>query len=143
MPPILRNSLLILSVIVVPSCQRPPSPMQPAAATKSNRPVEKRSKLDFRDFTDPAGIQLVGDATTTKGRLRLTSTARGQTGAAWFTEKQFVSVDFQSSFQFQLGGNVSSDGVGGSDGFAFVILNTSATAMTSSSGCLGYNGNAQ
>ncbi len=89
------------------------------------------------DFGDPTGLTLVNDAFITQEHiLRLTAAAGGLEGAAWFDVQQYVSVEFSSSFTFQL-----TEGAGGednSDGFAFVIQNYSNTALSGGGGTLGY-----
>ena len=68
--------------------------------------------------------------------LRLAPTTGG-TGATWASEQQFVSVDFETTFDFRL--DDGSGGPGGSDGFAFVIQNNSADSFCGGlSGFLGY-----
>ncbi len=77
--------------------------------------------IDYANFADASDLNLVGHAATTPDRLRLTPAESGRTGAAWHHDKQFVSVGFETTFQFQ----ITELGGGGSDGFAFVIQNTS------------------
>jgi len=98
--------------------------------------------ISYPDFSDSTGLNLVGDAAITPDNgLRLTSATAVQTGGAWFSaEKQFVSVAFETTFQFQLHGGNQDGGTNGTDGFVFAIQNTSPSELTSSSGNLGYNG---
>src|SRR5262245_52046343 len=90
--------------------------------------LERRDVLSgfsFLDFSAAGNLNLVGDAAiTSENRLRLTPAAGGMEGAAWYnTAKQFVGGQFSTTFQFQMTENA--DPPGGSDGFVFVIQNTS------------------
>ena len=90
--------------------------------------LENRSLLagfNFADFSNIAGLNLEGVAAiTSDNRLRLTPAIGGQVGAAWYSaEKEFVTGNFSTTFQFQLANNF--DSPGGSDGFTFAIQNTS------------------
>jgi hypothetical protein len=105
-------------------------------------PLEQRvvpSGFTFADFTNTGGLNLIGAATVTNSnRLRLTP-AQGSTGAAWYVaDKAFVAGDFETTFQFQLA--TATGGADGSDGFAFVIQNSSPTELRGGGGALGYSG---
>ena len=83
---------------------------------------------------------LVGSAQQIGDILRLTLSQHvlpiGQSGAAWYTVKQSIENGFEISFQFQI-----TDGAGvggGADGIAFVIQNSSVSALGSSGGAIGY-----
>lgn len=91
--------------------------------------------IDFPSFNSRDGLNLLGDATLTDNdRLRLTDASRSQIGAAWYVEeKQLVSVDFQTDFDFRMSSN-------GSHGLAFAIQNAGPEEMKASAGNLGYNG---
>ena len=95
----------------------------------------------FPDFTDPSGLALVGDASAPAGNenaLRLTPAVSGQSGAAWYTaEKQFVAIDWETTFDFNLSEN--QDAPGGSDGFVFVVQNHDPSFLAGGGGTLGYN----
>jgi hypothetical protein len=97
--------------------------------------------FSFPDFAAPAGLTLLGDADLTPDhRLRLTPAEGGKNGAAWFTaEKQFVGLAFDTTFQFQLTGYENSPS-GGSDGFVFLLQNTTPTYLAGGGGTLGYDG---
>ena len=84
----------------------------------------------FADFRHSAGLNLVGDASVVDMRLRLTPAEYYKVGGAWFTEKQFVSLGFETTFQFQLSGRA--------DGFAFVVQNCNPTALGVAGSSLGY-----
>jgi uncharacterized protein YjiK len=96
--------------------------------------------FNFVNFDDPAPLTLLGDASITPtDRLRLTPAAGGQEGAAWYTlEKQYVGFQFSTTFQFQLADNF--DSPGGSDGFVFLIQNSTPTFLAGGGGTLGYYG---
>ncbi|CAM9899019.1 unnamed protein product, partial [Chrysoparadoxa australica] len=93
--------------------------------------------IAYPDFSDSSGLTLLGDAAIAGGNtLRLTLAVEGVNGAAWHADKQFVSVDWETSFDFNLNENVGD--IGGSDGFAFIIQNHAATYLKGGGGTLGY-----
>lgn len=56
--------------------------------------------IAFADFSDSAGLNLIGDALIANGNvLRLTPAAPGMQGAAWYTEKQFAAADWETTFE--------------------------------------------
>ena len=107
--------------------------------------LEQRALLSgfaFADFSSVAGLNLVGTAAaaTDSGNsqvLRLTPAVDRSTGGAWFSDKQIVAGNFQTTFQFQLA--TGSGGADGSDGFAFIIQNTGPTELRGPGGKLGYD----
>jgi hypothetical protein len=96
--------------------------------------LENRHLLSFAfsDFTSLAGLQLNGDAAKSGTELRLAPQGLGREGAgsAWFTTKQTVEQGFDTTFSFRIAGIA--------DGFAFVIQNSSASALGGTGGDLGY-----
>jgi hypothetical protein len=100
---------------------------------------ELMTGFNFADFGTTAGLNLVGSASTTvDNRLRLTP-AVSSTGGAWYVaDKSIVAGNFETTFQFQLG--TATGGADGSDGFAFVIQNSSPTELRAGGGGLGYDG---
>jgi glucose/arabinose dehydrogenase len=93
-----------------------------------------RADFNFANFTSTAGLSLTGAAAGAGAVLRLTPSSGNQSGAAWNLTKQSVANGFETTFQFQL------ESANGADGFAFVVQNTSATAL-GGAGCeLGYHG---
>ncbi len=84
----------------------------------------------------PAGLQLVGNAAVNFGRLQLGQSAGNQTAAAWFITPQLVEPGFETTFQFQ----IHALSGGGADGLAFVIQNSSVTALGAGGGSLGFTG---
>ncbi|XZE56600.1 Calx-beta domain-containing protein [Planctomycetaceae bacterium SH139] len=94
--------------------------------------------ISYPDFSDSSGLTLLGDAAVADGNtLRLTPAVEGVNGAVWHENKQFVSVDWETSFDFNLNENVGD--VGGSDGFAFIIQNHAPTYLAGGGGRLGYD----
>ncbi len=95
--------------------------------------------IAFPDFSTPTGLNLVGDASITGDDvLRLTPALNSQSGGAWFSEKQLVSSDFETTFDFRLTGPGGEPG--GSDGFAVVFQNQSVSTLMGGGGNLGYGG---
>ena len=90
--------------------------------------------LSYPDFNGATGVQLLGDAGLTAGKLRLTAAANNQAGAAWFTAAQKVSTTWTADFEFQLVGGP------GADGFAFVIQNDATTSIAGAGCELAYHG---
>ena len=81
-------------------------------------------------------LQLVGNASIVNGStLQLTPASAGQAGAGWSAHATGCCGRVSSTFQFQLSG-----GNGSCDGIAFVIQNSSSTALGSSGGGKGYDG---
>ena len=111
----------------------------------------------FPDFSSVANLQMNGSAhqaTYNKAKvLRLTDGYPGvgathpETSSAWFElplsvdtnlGKQSVSTGFTTYFKFQI--HTAAICCAPADGFAFVIQNSSATALGTGSGGLGYAG---
>ncbi|HBE70599.1 MAG TPA: hypothetical protein DDW52_20835, partial [Planctomycetaceae bacterium] len=94
--------------------------------------------ISYPDFSDSTGLTLLGDAAIANGNtLRLTPAASSMEGAAWHTDKQFVSVDWETTFEFNL--NENAGNFGGSDGFTFIIQNHAPTYLAGGGGTLGYD----
>jgi hypothetical protein len=101
----------------------------------------------FDDFSSPANLNLVGNAALATNRLRLTSAAENEVGAAWLSNRVDVANGFTTSFQFQITdrGGYTPDwepGVSnnGADGFTFVIQNSGPAAMGLYASGIGYYG---
>ena len=96
--------------------------------------------VSYPDFSDPADLNLIGAASVTQdNRLRLTPAVEFQAGGAWHEiEKQYVSVGWETAFNFQLSDHTP--GKGAADGFAFVIQNTNPSILGGGGGGLGYDG---
>jgi glucose/arabinose dehydrogenase len=93
----------------------------------------------YSDFNLATDLTLNGDASFANGALNLTTAAADKAGSAFYNTALSIdaSTSFQTSFQFKLYGG---KGAGGSDGFAFVLQNSSAglNAIGSKGGGLGY-----
>lgn len=90
----------------------------------------------FSDFTNLAGLSLQGSAAQSGSALRLTPSQPGLAGSAWTTGKVGIAGGFVSQFDFRISNLVNT----GSDGFAFVVQNSSATALGGGGGGLGFAG---
>ena len=105
-------------------------------------------KIDFVASGGSAGLNAVFSSLSVVGngaiqsiaatdtRLRLTTNAGGQVGGAWTLTKQRFDDGFDTTFLY----NISQLVGAGADGFAFVIQNSSSTALTDGGGALGYDG---
>ncbi|QDV40460.1 Calx-beta domain protein [Stieleria neptunia] len=92
--------------------------------------------IDYAEFSDVSDLTLVADTSATPERLRLTTATLDVGGAAWHHDKQYVSIGFETTFQFQM--SEGNDGEnGGGAGFAFVIQNNPAPVAKASH--LGYH----
>jgi len=101
--------------------------------------------INYPDFSSTAGLGLQGAASRVGNVLRVsgTSGANGDAGSAWYTTQQPVAGGFSTTFHFQitsLQGINDDDGNNGGDGFAFVIQNSSVTALGGIGGGIGYDG---
>ncbi len=105
----------------------------------SHEQLEDRRMLSFAyaDFSDPSGLNLVGDATSVGSALRVTPAEVRNTGAAWYEIPQFVSVGFELTFAFQLT-NPFDPSHNGGGGFAFVIQNSQPDALGGVGAGMGY-----
>src|SRR5271167_4667096 len=106
----------------------------------------------FPDFSSVANLQMNGSAHQANLRtpsgfvkvLRLTDGYPGvgathpETAASWFTIQQPVNLGFTTYFKFQI--HTAAICCSPADGFAFVIQNSSVTALGNGSGGLGYAG---
>ncbi|MBL9000288.1 MAG: hypothetical protein JNK25_04055 [Phycisphaerae bacterium] len=94
------------------------------------------ANFTYNDFTVLGGplsdLSLLGSASLEGGVLRLTPTAFGQSGAAWYRlSKASVGTGFESRFRFRL-----TDGA--ADGLAFVIQDQSPFAIGEGGSAMGY-----
>ncbi len=86
------------------------------------------NSFTFADFSSPANLSLIGDASLSSNLLRLTPALENKNGAAWYNSLVNVQDGFTSDFTFRIterGGykpdweeGVENDGA---DGFAFVV----------------------
>jgi len=101
--------------------------------------------INYPDFTSTTGLSLQGAASKVGSVLRVsgTSGANGDAGSAWYTTQQPVAGGFSTTFHFQITqpqGINDDDGNNGGDGFAFVVQNSSGTALGGFGGGIGYDG---
>jgi hypothetical protein len=101
--------------------------------------------INYPDFSSTTGLSLQGAASKAGNVLRVsgTSGANGDAGSAWYTTQQPVAGGFSTTFHFQitnLQGINDDDGNNGGDGFAFVVQNSSGTALGGFGGGIGYDG---
>ena len=92
--------------------------------------------LYINEFTDPSMFHFVGNAKLFNKRIRLTDATYTQGGGIWLKEKRNVARDFS----IQIGFQITEPGNSGADGIAFVIQNSSATAIGVFGGGIGYMG---
>lgn len=91
--------------------------------------------VNYVDFNSTSGLNFMGNAYATGGRVRLTDDSLSQAGAIWFATPQLITSPFEMECVFRWVG-----GSPGADGFAFVIQNTSAFQI-GGPGCeLAYDG---
>ncbi len=93
----------------------------------------------FSDFSSAANLALNGNAALPPGNgtanaLRLTPAFPSQAGSAWFNIQQPVAGGFTTKFQFQFTGASNPP----ADGIAFVIQNSSLSALGQGGGSIGY-----
>lgn len=94
--------------------------------------------FNYVDFTSTAGLNLEGAATITSDTIAVTPSVDHAAGAVWYAaSKQNVAGGFQTDFKIRVFDRQG----GGADGMAFVIQNTSATAIGGAGGAIGYADN--
>ncbi|MDQ1264926.1 MAG: hypothetical protein QG635_76, partial [Bacteroidota bacterium] len=89
------------------------------------------------------GIKICGIANKLDSALRLTSTVKNTSGAAWRSDPVPVKNGFKTEFTFRMseGWNDFNDGsLPGADGIAFVLQNSRNDAVGSNGGGIGYSG---
>lgn len=87
------------------------------------------------------GYNYVGSAARNSNSIILTPTGISQVGGVWYNQKQSVANGFVTRFQFKIaakGGTFDVNGLNGADGIAFVIQNSSETAIGLSGDGKGY-----
>ncbi|MFA4937343.1 MAG: alpha/beta hydrolase [Patescibacteria group bacterium] len=96
------------------------------------------SQIRFPDFYSVEKLNIISNAYSVDGKLRLTKNTKMQRGAIWFQARQVVADTFETIFRFQLTG---CGGLGGrADGFAFVIQNSGDSVIGLNGGGIGYSG---
>jgi Legume lectin domain len=94
--------------------------------------------FNFQNFSSVANLQLNGNAARAGNVLRLTPTSAHNVGSAWFTTQQQVQKGFTTVFQFRITDSSPPSGLFHADGFAFVIQNSSVTALGGDGSGIGY-----
>lgn len=100
-------------------------------------PALAQDGFTYTDFSSTTNLMLVSDAAPNAGRIALTPDAGRSKGAMWYQFRQNVAGGFETQFTF----SVDNVHRGGADGFAFVIQNSSNTAIGGDGGALGYGDN--
>lgn len=88
----------------------------------------------FSSFSPASNINLVGSAAVVGSGLSLTPATQFQVGGAWYTNQVAVGNGFQTGFVLQLTDASTPAG----DGIAFVVQNSSVSALGLDGGNLGY-----
>ncbi|MCA9322677.1 MAG: hypothetical protein KDB53_18185, partial [Planctomycetes bacterium] len=83
--------------------------------------------FQFTSFANTAGLSLVGSASPSSNRIRLTDLLANQTGAMWHATPQPISAGFDSTFSFRISPPIS--GIAAA-GMAFVIHDAPAGNMS-------------
>jgi len=91
----------------------------------------------FTDFSSTTNLNLIADAGQVGNVIALTPDTGRSKGAMWYQFRQNVAGGFETQFTF----SVDNIHRGGADGFAFVIQNSSNTAIGGDGGALGYGDN--
>ena len=90
----------------------------------------------FANFSSVSDLNLQGSAAQAGNVLRLTPSAPGLTGSAWYDTKVKVGNGFITTFDFRISNLVNT----GSDGFSFTLQSSSPTALGVGGGGLGFAG---
>jgi Legume lectin domain/PEP-CTERM motif len=115
------------------------------AATLAGAPLAQASAvIQYADFSNTAGLQLNGHATTASGALRLTGTDYWQAGSAFSASTVSLAsgASFSTHFQFRMsdpGGTCDSATTCGADGLVFVVQSVSSS-IGGAGGGIGYDG---
>lgn len=106
-----------------------------AIAALSAATMPAAASFDYPDFSSITGLTLVGVAAQTTNTITITPALNSQVGGVWYSAaKQDVSLGFDATMKFRI---PVINGLG-ADGFAFVIQNTSSSALGGNGGGLGY-----
>lgn len=89
----------------------------------------------YTNMANPAGLNLVADATHFNNHIKITTAVASQKGGVWRDAREPIAAGFSTTFTIDF---VAA--TGGADGMAFVIQNASATAIGDHAGALGYGG---
>lgn len=112
-----RNVLRLVAVVVLAY------PLARAVGIPSTALAD--SAINYPDFSNTAGLNLVGAATQIGGALELTSAQQYQTGAVWSTSQVAVNASFESQFSFSLHDGSSPP----ADGIVFALQTQGPTAI--------------
>jgi hypothetical protein len=116
---------LVTTIAMISGNGGPASPPSSSPSTPESLPLQA------------VKLHLVGDAVTQGDKIRLTSAAIGEIGAAWSIDRKNVQQPFAVSFHLQIS---DPDLGGGADGIAFVIQNQSSSSRGINGGGIGYDG---
>ena len=112
---------------------------QPAASVTQSFSIASAGFTNFSftgaQINGSGGAPVVDPATPTQ--IAMTTSATSQVSSAWVPTKQGVGNGVTTEFQFQI--NNSNTGTF-ADGFAFVLQNSSLTAIGGGGGLMGYEG---
>lgn len=112
-------------------------------------PVMSRATPLFNvtDFSGSSTVQLVGNASLSGTKLRITKSLTSQTSAAWLKTPQDITQSFTTTLSFTIGSPIvpGHNWPNGADGLALVIQNDPRTPLNTvlggTSNQLGYGGN--
>lgn len=90
----------------------------------------------YTDFTDVSGLTLNGNAEQ-QGRFLLVTPAGGGAGSVWYTNQVNVAQGFLTQFRFKIR---RLPNLCPGDGMAFVVQNSSPSALGTGGGWMGYGG---
>ncbi len=102
-----------------------------------NSAMSAQTAFSYYNFTDESGLALNGNAQVFKNILRLNPSAIWQRSSVYYASKVPLQNGFETVFMFRVSG-LSARGLGGGDGFAFVIQNDSIGATGGPGGSMGY-----
>jgi hypothetical protein len=95
----------------------------------------------YPSFSSTSGLNLISSAVQAVSDVRLSPAIPSTAGAMWYTTMQPVQGGFDTTLAFhisEMGGTLDNDGLPGGDGFAFVVQNTSSTALGLINSYMGY-----
>jgi len=106
------------------------------------------AQFNFSDFRGAGGsLYINGNAAIVGSALRLVPATGDQRGSAYHISRQHLSLPggWTTTFQFRItnpgpGGGTDPNGDSGADGFAFIIQDSSPSALGAAGGGIGYAG---
>ncbi len=99
--------------------------------------AQAQTSFSYNGFAGETGLALCGNAEIFGNVLRVNPSAVWQRSAVYNSAKVSLQNGFETVFAFRISG-VSASGIGGGDGFAFVIQNDSLDALGGPGGAMGY-----